>query len=99
VGPILGAILTLASSTTQITAGLLLLGAYSAGLGLPFLLSALAVNSFFHFFAQFKRYIEIVHVGGGLLLMAVGVLIFTGYLTVLNTWAIQLTPAWLWQRL
>jgi hypothetical protein len=34
-----------------------------------------------------------------LLLIAVGVLIFTGYLTVLNSWAIQLTPAWLWERL
>jgi cytochrome c-type biogenesis protein len=77
----------------------LLLGAYSAGLGLPFLLSALAVNAFFHFFVRFKRYIEIVHVGGGLVLIAVGVLIFTGYLTVLNTGAIQLTPAWLWERL
>lgn len=99
VGPILGAILALASSTSHITAGLLLLGAYSAGLGIPFLLSALAVNAFSQFFTQFKRYIEIVHVGGGLLLIAVGILIFTGYLTVLNIWAIQLTPAWLWQRL
>lgn len=99
IGPILGAILALASSTAQMTSGLLLLGAYSAGLGIPFLLSALAVNSFFHFFAQFKRYIEVVHIGGGLLLIAVGALIFTGYLTVLNTWAIQLTPAWLWERL
>ncbi|MBI3326766.1 MAG: cytochrome c biogenesis protein CcdA [Nitrospinae bacterium] len=99
VGPILGAILALASSTAQATSGLVLLGAYSAGLGIPFLLSSLAVNSFLHFFAQFKRYIEMVHVGGGLLLIAVGILIFTGYLTLLNTWAIQLTPAWLWERL
>ncbi len=99
VGPILGAILALASSTAQATLGLLLLGAYSAGLGIPFLLSSLAVNSFFHFFSRFKRYIEVVHVGGGLLLIAVGILIFSGYLTVLNSWAIQLTPAWLWQRL
>jgi cytochrome c-type biogenesis protein len=99
VGPILGAILALASSAAQMTAGLLLLGAYSVGLGIPFLLSALAINAFFHFFLRFKRYIEIVHVGGGLLLIAVGVLIFAGYLTVLNTWAIQLTPSWLWERL
>ncbi len=99
VGPILGAILALASSTAHISAGLLLLGAYSVGLGIPFLLSAVAVNSFFHFFSKFKRYIELVHVGGGLLLILVGVLIFTGYLTVLNTVAIQFTPAWLWERL
>lgn len=99
VGPILGAILALASSTAHITSGLLLLGAYSVGLGIPFLLSSLAINSFFHFFSRFKRYIEIVHVGGGVLLILVGILIFTGYLTVLNTLAIQFTPAWLWERL
>jgi cytochrome c-type biogenesis protein len=99
VGPILGAILALASSTAHISSGLLLLGAYSVGLGIPFLLSALAINSFFHFFTKFKRYIELVHIGGGLLLILVGILIFTGYLTVLNSLAIQFTPAWLWERL
>src|SRR5919106_775060 len=99
VGPILGAILALASSTAHVSSGLILLGAYSVGLGIPFLLSAVAINSFFHFFSKFKRYIEIVHVGGGLLLILVGILIFTGYLTVLNTFAIQFTPTWLWERL
>ena len=99
IGPILGAILALASSTAHVTSGLLLLGAYSVGLGVPFLLSALAVNSFFQFFSKFKRYIELVHVGGGILLMLVGVLIFTGYLTVLNSVALQFTPVWLWERL
>jgi len=99
VGPILGAILALASSTDHITSGLLLLGAYSVGLGISFLLSAVAINSFFHFFSKFKRYIELVHIGGGLLLILVGTLIFTGYLTVLNSIAIQFTPAWLWERL
>jgi cytochrome c-type biogenesis protein len=99
VGPILGAILALASSTAHVTSGLMLLGAYSVGLGIPFLLSAVAINSFFHFFSKFKRHIEIVHVGGGILLILVGILIATGYLTVLNTFALQLTPAWLWERL
>jgi cytochrome c-type biogenesis protein len=99
IGPILGAILALASSTAQASSGLLLLGAYSAGLGVPFLLSSLAVNSFFHFFSCFKRYMEIVHAGGGVLLIAVGLLIFTGYLTLLNAWALQITPSWLWTRL
>jgi cytochrome c-type biogenesis protein len=99
IGPILGAILALASSTAHVTSGLLLLGAYSVGLGVPFLLSALAVNSFFQFFSKFKRYIELVHVGGGILLILVGVLIFTGYLTVLNSIALQFTPVWLWERL
>jgi cytochrome c-type biogenesis protein len=99
VGPILGAILALASSAAHMTSGLLLLGAYSIGLGVPFLLSTLAINAFCHIFLRFKRDIEILHTGGGSLLMAIGMLIFTDYLTVLNTWAIQLTPAWLWERL
>jgi cytochrome c-type biogenesis protein len=99
VGPILGAILALASSTAHVTSGLMLLGAYSVGLGIPFLLSAVAINSFFHFFSKFKRHIEIVHVGGGVLLILVGILIFTGYLTLLNTFALQFTPTWLWERL
>lgn len=99
VGPILGAILALAGSTAHVMSGLMLLGAYSIGLGIPFLLSAVAINSFFHFFTRFKRHIELVHIGGGVLLILVGILIFTGYLTVLNTFALQLTPAWLWERL
>jgi cytochrome c-type biogenesis protein len=99
VGPILGAILALASSTAHVSSGLILLGAYSVGLGIPFFLSSIAINSFFHFFSRFKRYIELVHVGGGLLLILVGILIFTGYLTVLNTMAIQFTPTWLWERM
>jgi cytochrome c-type biogenesis protein len=99
IGPILGAILALASSSAHVSSGLLLLAAYSVGLGIPFLLSSIAINSFFHFFSKFKRYIELVHVGGGLLLVVVGALIFTGYLTVLNTFAIQFTPTWLWERM
>jgi cytochrome c-type biogenesis protein len=99
VGPILGAILTLASTSGQITQGMLLLGAYSLGLGIPFLLSSLALNQFLHFFQRFTRYIQVVHVTGGVILIAAGILLYTGYMTVLNSYALQLTPQWLWERL
>jgi cytochrome c-type biogenesis protein len=76
-----------------------LLGAYSLGLGVPFLLSALALNSFNQFFQRFRPYMRVVEVAAGLILVAIGVLLFTGYLTLLNSYLIGLTPAWLWERL
>ena len=99
VGPVLGAILTLAGSTGEVNQGVVLLTAYSLGLGIPFFLSALAFDAFMQLFARLKGYLHLLHVGAGLLLIVVGVLLLTGYLTVLNSYAIRLTPQWLWERL
>jgi cytochrome c-type biogenesis protein len=99
VGPILGAVLTLAGTSAEVDRGMLLLATYAAGLGLPFFLSALAMNSFFQFSQGFRRYIRVVHVTAGVLLLIVGVLILTDYLTILNAYAISLTPEWLFNRL
>jgi cytochrome c-type biogenesis protein len=99
VGPILGAVLMLAGTSAEVDKGVLLLATYAAGLGLPFFLSALAVDSFFHFSQAFRRYIRIVHVGGGVLLLIVGILLLTDYLIYLNTYTIGLTPEWLLKRL
>ncbi|MGH7410284.1 MAG: cytochrome c biogenesis CcdA family protein [Candidatus Methylomirabilis sp.] len=99
VGPILGSVLTLAGTSETAGRGMVLLTAYSLGLGVPFLLSALALNAFNKFFQRFRPYMRIMEVGAGLLLVLVGVLLFTGYLTLLNSYLIGLTPAWLWERL
>lgn len=99
VGPILGAILTLAGTTAELQRGVTLLGAYAAGLAAPFFLSALAVNSFFQFSQAFRRYIRAVHIGGGVLLVGIGILLITDYMTVLNIYAIRFTPEWLIKRL
>lgn len=99
VGPILGAILTLAGTTAEIQRGVTLLAAYAAGLALPFFLSAVAVNSFFQFSQAFRGYIRAVHMAGGVLLVIVGVLLVTDYMAILNTYAIRLTPGWLIKRL
>ncbi|TAJ81696.1 cytochrome c biogenesis protein CcdA [bacterium] len=99
VGPILGAILALAGATAQIERGILLLATYAAGLALPFFLSAVAVNSFFQFSQSFRRYVQVVHVAGGFLLVIVGVLLITDYVTLLNIYAIRFTPQWLIKRL
>src|SRR6266478_2159562 len=71
VGPILGAILSLAGTTDTVTRGIGLLVAYSAGLGLPFLLSAVALGPFLKFFKRYRPFIPLVERGAGVLLVIV----------------------------
>ena len=99
VGPILGAILSLAGTAETVQRGIGLLIAYSAGLGLPFLLSAIALGSFLKFFRRYRPFIPVMERAAGVLLVVVGVLVFTNYYVVLNSWAISLTPDWLLRRL
>lgn len=99
VGPILGAILSLAGTAETVQRGVGLLVAYSAGLGLPFLLSALALGSFLKFFKRYRPFIPVVERGAGVLLVAVGVLVLMNWYVILNSWAISLTPEWLLRRL
>lgn len=99
VGPILGSILALAASTGQTDTGILLLSSYSLGLALPFFLASLAIQRFSFLLRRFRRGLHIVHVGAGALLVVAGILLVTGYMTILNQYAIKLTPQWLWSRL
>jgi cytochrome c-type biogenesis protein len=99
VGPILGAILTLASTAENVGRGIGLLVAYSAGLGVPFLLSALALGPFLRVFKRYRPFIPAVERAAGVLLVIVGVLVFTNYYALLNAWAVSLTPDWLLKRL
>ena len=99
VGPILGAILSLAGTAETVQRGVGLLIAYSAGLGVPFLLSAVALGSFLKFFKRYRPFIPVVERGAGFLLVIVGVLVATNYYVILNSWAISLTPEWLLRRL
>lgn len=95
VGPILGAILAIAGTSADVSRGILLLAAYAGGLALPFFLSAIAINSFFQFSQAFRRFIEGFHIAGGVLLMLVGVLLITDYMTYLNVYVLRFTPDWL----
>ncbi|MFQ5693720.1 MAG: cytochrome c biogenesis protein CcdA, partial [Nitrospinota bacterium] len=79
---------------TVVELGALLL-IYSAGLAVPFLLAAVAFNGFLGFFNRFKRFIPAVQKVGGGVLVLMGFLLLTGRLTILNTYAISLTPEWL----
>ena len=84
VGPTLGAILSLAANSSTTGKGALLLAVYSAGLAIPFLFSALAFNAASRSFAFFKRHYAAIQVGAGVVLIAMGVLVFTGELFHLN---------------
>lgn len=99
VGPILGAILALAATSNDIGRGVFYLATYAAGLAVPFFLSAVAVNSFFEFSQKFRRYVQAIHVAAGILLILVGSLLITDYMTVLNIYALRFTPEWLIKRL
>jgi cytochrome c-type biogenesis protein len=93
IGPILGAILLYASQQETVVQGIVLLSAYSAGLGIPFLLSALAVNWFFKAAGGLRRSMHAVEVASGVLLVAVGLLLVTDRLTLIAAWFSRLFPA------
>jgi cytochrome c-type biogenesis protein len=83
IGPILGGILAIAGSKNTISEGVLLLAVYSLGLGIPFLLTSLAINKFFNAAKRIRRYYHAIELTSGALLVAIGVLILTGQLTLI----------------
>jgi cytochrome c-type biogenesis protein len=99
VGPILGSILTLASNDKTVGQGITLLLSYSAGLGLPFLLSSIALGVFLRFFKRYRPFIPAVERAAGVLLVIVGILVATNYYVLLNSWAVGMTPEWLLKHL
>jgi len=84
VGPILGAILTMAATTQNIFKGIVLLAFYSAGLGLPFFLSAIILHKFFEYFKTIRKYFKVIAVVGGMLLIIVGILLISGYFSSIS---------------
>jgi len=92
IGPVLGAILSLAATSDGVSRGMLLLGVYSAGLAVPFLLAAVAVESFLGWFQRFRRFLPWVMRVSGILLVLVGLLMVTGQFTRMAGWLQGLTP-------
>ncbi|MDH3497507.1 MAG: cytochrome c biogenesis protein CcdA [Gemmatimonadota bacterium] len=99
IGPILGAVLTYTSATATLGQGIGLLLAYSLGLGLPFLIAALAIERFLGWFQRYRRVMPVVTKTAGAILVLVGVLLATGYFTLLASWLQGLTPEFLRSRL
>jgi cytochrome c-type biogenesis protein len=99
IGPILGGILTFAATRQTMGEGLMLLGFYSAGLAVPFLVSSLALSWFLTTFDRFKKWIPWVERISGLLLVAVGLLLMSGRFTALAAWMTRFTPEFILERI
>ncbi len=84
IGPILAGVLAIAATQETVGQGIFLLTCYSAGLAIPFLLTAFGIRRFLKFYQRFRRHLHTVEVCSGVLLLAVGGLIFVNRLTWLS---------------
>jgi len=86
VGPILAAILALAASDATLAHGMALLAIYSVGLAVPFLLTAAGIERFLGVYRYVRPHLHKVEIGAGALTIAIGALVFTQHLTMVNSW-------------
>lgn len=93
VGPILAAILLIASSAGSAMRGALLLTAYSLGIGIPFILAAIFMGRFMHLFSRFKMHLDKVEKIAGGLLVLTGILFVTGKMSEISNLLIKMFPA------
>ncbi|MFQ5509861.1 MAG: cytochrome c biogenesis CcdA family protein [Leptospirillia bacterium] len=94
VGPILGGILLMASTSEGMLYGMVLLASYSLGLGLPFLLTSLALNTFMSRFTAFSRHMRTVSIVSGVLLICIGILIFFNAFTLISSFFTSYGIGW-----
>jgi cytochrome c-type biogenesis protein len=80
VGPVLGAVLTIALNSAKLQLGVILLVAYSAGLAIPFLLAALGIGRVAQLMKRYSNAIRYIAVGTGIIMVIIGILLFTGTL-------------------
>jgi cytochrome c-type biogenesis protein len=92
IGPILAAILAIAGSQSTVAEGAGLLAVYSLGLGLPFIVAALAVEPFAAFLSRFRAHLVHVERAMGGLLVLTGVAFLAGFFTQLNSWLLEAFP-------
>ena len=92
IGPILGSILALASTEETIFKAIILLSFYSLGLAIPFILSGYLMQRFLMFSKNFKKNINLVTKGGGVILLITGVLILTNQLQILGYYILNYLP-------
>ncbi len=105
IGPILGGIMALAATSGGWKGGFILATFYSAGLAVPFLITGLGINKFLGFYSKFRKHLHKVEVVSGVVLISIGLLIATGYSSLLASsrfagwlpnfekWVAPVTPA------
>lgn len=99
IGPVLGGILTLAATRGSVVEGMGLLGVYSAGLAIPFLIATLLLERFLQGFRRFRHWLPWVSRASGILLLIVGILLITGSFAVLSGVLARWTPSFLLERM
>lgn len=92
IGPVLAGILAIASQQETVMQGIILLFVYSLGLGIPFFLTAVSINKFFTLFNRIKKHFHTIEVVGGVMLVAVGILMMTNYLTIIASYLSRWFP-------
>ena len=92
IGPVLAAILVIASQQDTVYKGIALLASYSLGLGIPFFLTGVSINIFFSMFNRIKKYFHMIEIVGGAMLVVLGLLIVTNYLTILSAYFSRWLP-------
>jgi cytochrome c-type biogenesis protein len=93
IGPILAAILAVAASEATVAKGAGMLAVYSAGLGIPFIVAAFAVEPFAAFLARFRAHLGTVEKVMGGLLVLTGIAFLTGFVTTASFWILETFPA------
>jgi cytochrome c-type biogenesis protein len=92
VGPILATVLALAANEGSLAAGVKLLFVYSLGLGIPFILAAVAIRPFLSFMRRFKAHLATIEKGMGALLIVTGILFMTGSMNRVGQWMLDTFP-------
>lgn len=93
IGPQLGAILSMAATEASLVRGTMLLAIYAAGLGIPFLLTAIFLTRSMALMARLRRHMKGIEMAMGLLLLLVGVALLTGAFSRLSYWLLETFPA------
>ncbi len=92
IGPVLAAILAVAASEETVLKGAVLLGVYSLGLGIPFLIAAITLDAFTGFFARMKSKLGLIEKIMGAFLVLTGIAFLTGWFTSFSFWLLEIFP-------